>query len=73
MSALEARLGCITGAPNEDLDDAARHYRQSIYKLSHKISQIKSEVRFNRRGRYFNCVVMTEGGIPQRKWDLQAC
>ena len=49
VMALEARLGCITGAPNEVLDDAARHYRQTIYKLSHKISQIKSEVCFDLR------------------------
>lgn len=45
MTALEACLGGITGAPNEDLDDAARQYRQSIYKLSHKISIIKARVR----------------------------
>ena len=46
MQALEARLGGITGASNEDLDAAAKQYRQSIFKLNYKIKLIQVRTDF---------------------------
>ena len=45
MQALEARLGGITGAFNEDLDVAAKQYRQSIFKLNYKIKLIQVQMQ----------------------------
>lgn len=45
MQALEARLGALTGARNEELDDAAKQYRQSIFKLNHKIKKIQVRIK----------------------------